>query len=351
MSKKTALVVGATGVVGRNLLSYLSQVGGWNVLAVARRQPDVPGDWTHIPIDLLDRLDCEAKAPLLAATTHIFFSAYIERKDQQAWVDDNTAMMVNLIEAIEPHVSHLKHIHVVHGTKWYGNHIGPFKTPAKEDDPRHMSSNFYYNQWDWLQERSRSRSWTCSSARPHAICGFAIGNPMNLPMVIAIYAILSRELGMPLHFPGTAGNWHALYQATDATLLAHASVWMATTDRCAGEAFNITNGDLIRWKNLWPRIASYWNMSVGQRRSLNLTRMMEDKGAVWDKIVQQHSLNAYSYEKIVSWPYGDHVFQPDYDIISDTGKCRRYGFFEFVDTEQMFFDLWDKYREAHILPP
>jgi hypothetical protein len=36
----------------------------------------------------------------------------------------------------------------VHGAKWYGMHIGPYRTPAREGDPRHMPPNFYYDQQD-----------------------------------------------------------------------------------------------------------------------------------------------------------------------------------------------------------
>ena len=59
---------------------------------------------------------------------------------------------------------------------------------------------------------------------------------------------------------GTPGNYTALYQCTDSGLLARAIVWMATTAKCANEAFNITNGDLIRWENLWPKFARFFGI-------------------------------------------------------------------------------------------
>jgi nucleoside-diphosphate-sugar epimerase len=350
MNQKTALIAGATGVVGRNLLAYLSMQTDWKLIAISRKKPDLPGVYTHIVMDLLDSQDCRSKAPLLAEVTHVFHAAYVERADSSVWVNDNTAMLVNLVEVLEPLAKDLQHVHVVHGTKWYGNHLGAFKTPAKEEDPRHMPPNFYYNQWDWLLEKSAAASWNCSSVRPHAISGFGIGNPMNLPLVIAMYAVISRELGLPLQHPGTAGNWHALYQTTDATLLAKAMVWMATDAHCADHAFNITNGDLIRWENLWPQIASYWGMQTGPRRRINLAQIMADKAPVWDRIVQRHGLLPHSYKDVVSWAYGDFVFTPEFDIISDTSKCRQFGFYEYADTEQMFFRLWDQYRAAKILP-
>jgi nucleoside-diphosphate-sugar epimerase len=213
-----------------------------------------------------------------------------------------------------------------------------------------MPPNFYYNQWDYLTQASHGKRWSISSARPHAICGDGVGSPMNLPMVLAVYAVLSRELGLPLQFPGSAANYHALYQVTDATLLARAMVWMSTEPRCANQAFNITNGDLIRWENFWPKMARYWGMELAPRRPIRLAQAMADKGPLWDQMVARYGLRATSYPDLVSWGYGDFVFASDFDIISHTGKCRRYGFYEFEDTEAMFFRLWDQYRAAGVLP-
>ena len=119
---------------------------------------------------------------------------------------------------------------------------------------------------------------------------------------------------------------------------------------CANQAFNVTNGDLIRWENTWPKIARYFGMQTGARRQISLVDYMADKALVWDRIVKKHGLRPFSYQEIVSWPYGDFVFTPHYDIISDTGKARRFGFHESVDTEEMFFRLWDEMRADRIIP-
>jgi hypothetical protein len=238
----------------------------------------------------------------------------------------------------------------MHGTKWYGMHLGPFKTPAVEDDPRHMPPNFYYDQWDYLVERQKGKRWTYSSARPHGISGFALGNHSNLTLVIAIYAAICKELGLPLCHPGTPGNYTALYQCTDAGLLARAMVWMATAPNCANQAFNITNGDLIRWVHTWPKIAQYFGMEVGPRRQLSLVKFMADKAPVWERIVAKHGLRPYSYQEIVNWAYGDFVFTPEYDVISSTAKARRHGFHECIETEEMFPRLWNEMRADRIIP-
>ena len=349
--RKRALVVGATGVVGRNMLKHLLAIGdGWEVLAVSRRKPDVEGRYEHLAVDLLDRAAARAVLAEPRGVTHVFYSAYVERASWTETVPPNLAMLENLLDAVEPASPGLAHINLMQGTKWYGNHLGPFKTPAREDDPRHMPPNFYYDQQDLVSARQRGKRWTWSAARPHAICGFATGNPMNLVMVIAVYAAISKALGMPLRHPGTEANWRALYQCTDAELLARAMTWMATEPRCANEAFNITNGDLIRWENLWPRIARHFGMEVGPRAAHPPGRDDARQGAGVGPAGGRARAPAIPYDQVAAWNFGDFVFSAGFDIISSMTKARRYGFHEVVDTEEMFLRLFDELRSARVIP-
>ena len=91
-------------------------------------------------------------------------------------------------------------------------------------------------------------------------CGVALGIPMNLAMVIAVYATISKHLGVPLRFPGKPGAYHSLIEMTDAGLLARAMVWAATDPRAANQAYNINNGDLFRWEEMWPKLAGYFDL-------------------------------------------------------------------------------------------
>ncbi len=348
-----ALIAGATGVVGRNLLRHLLASGGWEIAALSRRKPDVQGAYEHVAVDLLDAAQCKARLAHLTDVTHVFYVAVATHPDPLApvLIENNLTMLRNVVENIESVAPNLQHVHFMQGTKWYGSYLGAFKTPAREDHPRHMPPNFYYNQWDYMVARQQGKRWTYTSSRPHAICGFAIGNHSNLTMVIAIHATISKALGLPLCHPGTADNYRALYQCTDAHMLARAVVWMATTPQCANEAFNITNGDLIRWEETWPKIAQYFGLEPGMRRHISLVRTMADKGPLWERLVQQHGLRPISYQDIVQWPYGDFVFAAGFDVISSLTKLRRFGFHEQVDTEGMFFRLWDEMRADKIIPP
>jgi nucleoside-diphosphate-sugar epimerase len=349
-TKKTALVAGATGVVGRNLLRQLVSDPDWDVIAVSRRTPDVGGQYRHIAADLLDPADAEARLGELSEVSHIFFSAYIEKPTWAAMVAPNMALLTNLIDAVEPAAEGLRHVNLMHGTKWYGNHLGPFKTPAKETDPGHMPPNFYYDQQAFIVGRQKGKAWTWSSARPHGICGFAIGNPMNLIMVLAVYATISKALGLPLRHPGSEANARALYNVTDSELLARACVWMATDPAAANEPFNITNGDIFRWQDMWPVIADYFGMKTAQAQKIDLVQMMANKGSLWERLVREHDLRPIPYAQLVRWDYGNFVFSPEFDIISSTIKAKQYGFAEVQDSQEMFLRHFDELRARRIIP-
>ncbi|UDM51973.1 SDR family oxidoreductase [Cupriavidus sp. MP-37] len=348
--RKTALIAGATGVVGRNLLRLLAADPAWDVIAMSRREPDITGEYRHITADLLDPADARAKLGGLTEVTHIFFSAYIERAGWAEMVAPNMALLANLMDAVEPVADRLQHVNLMHGTKWYGNHLGPFKTPAKETDPGHMPPNFYYDQQAFIAQRQEGKRWTWSAARPHGICSFAIGNPMNLVMVLAVYATISKALGLPLRHPGSEGNARALYNVTDSGLLARACLWMATDPAAANEPFNVTNGDIFRWHDLWPAIAQYFDMETAPAQKIDLVQMMADKGPLWEQLVREHNLRPIPYEQLVGWKYGNFVFTPEFDVVSSTTKARQHGFSEVIDSEGMFLRQFDELRANRIIP-
>ena len=243
MSDRHAVIVGGLGVIGRALIDHLTGDPSWDVVALSRRAPDFETTARFLSVDLREKDSATAALAELTETTHVFYTAYQPMPTRSLEVDANLVLLVNAVEALSSASSSLEHVNLMEGGKWYGCHLGPIRTPALEDDPRHMPPNFYYDQQDWLEEAAVRGDFTWSALRPEAVCGFAVGNPMNLTMAIAVYAAICGELGVPFSFPGKPGAYTALYEVTDAHILAQAAHWAATTSTAAGEAFNITNGD------------------------------------------------------------------------------------------------------------
>jgi hypothetical protein len=132
--------------------------------------------------------------------------------------------------------------------------------------------------------------------------------PMNLAMVIAVYAVISKHLGVPLRFPGKPLAYRSLIEMTDAGLLARAMVWAATDPRAANQAYNINNGDMFRWEEMWPALAGYFGLPVAPGLPVSLATVMGDKQPVWDEIVARHGLAPTAYRDVSSWAFGDGVF-------------------------------------------
>ncbi len=356
--RRTAVIAGATGVAGRNLLAHLEAQPGWEVIAVSRRAPDISGSYRHISVDLMDPVSCAAKlggeAGAVLGVTHVFHMAYVNLDTWDDLIAPNLTLLTNLMDALEPASPNLAHVHLIEGTKWYGCHLGPFPVPAKEDDPRPDGPVFYHAQQDFLEARQACKAWGWSAARPHGICGFALGNPLNLDNVLAVYASVLKALGQPLRHPGSWENAQALYQVSDSGLLSRAIEWMATTPACANHAFNITNGDLFRWPDLWPRIAGWFGMDYeppkpGQA-AISLQDLMMDKAGLWAGLVAEYGLQDIPFDQFVSWAYGDYAFANTWDIASSVEKANRFGFGETMDTGDMFLDHFQTMRDAKVIP-
>lgn len=350
METKTALVVGAQGVIGRNLVDHLATLDDWQVIGLSRRGGASTDKVRHVAVDLLDAADAREKLAAFSQVTHVFYAAYQDRLSWAELVPPNLAMLVNVVEAIEPVAPHLQHISLMQGYKVYGGHLGPFKTPARETDAAFMPPEFMHDQQRFLEQRQQGKAWHWSAIRPAVVGGFALGNPMNLALAIAVYASMSKELGLPLRFPGKPGAYDHLLEMTDAGLLARATVWAAAEPACANQAFNITNGDLFRWNEMWPAIAHYFDMEVAPSLPLSLDTVMADKEPLWRTMIERHGLAEHPFADVSSWRFANFVFSWDYDMFGDGSKARRFGFHEHIETQAMFFRLFDDFRQRKIIP-
>ena len=197
-----ALVAGALGVTGRSLVNHLVSLGSWEVIGLSRRRPEFRTDAQFIALDLLNRSEVQTRLSAIGDVTHIFYAALQPGANFFAEVAPNLAMLTNLVETVEQASTRFRKVVLIEGAKFYGAHLGPYKTPAKETDPRHMPPNFYYNQEDYLNERSVGKAWSWTALRPSSICGFAVGNPMNMATVIAVYAALCQGNEIASSFSG-----------------------------------------------------------------------------------------------------------------------------------------------------
>ena len=346
---RVVLVVGASGAAATRIAERASATPGFEMVGLSRRVPEGAGAW--IAADLLDAAGLARALSARPDITHVIYAS--RAPHAELGVEDvpgNLLMLRNLLDAAERVLPHFAHIHVVHGTKWYGMHLGPFRTPAREDDPRHIPPNFYYDQQDLVAERQRGQDWTWTTSRPGFVLDVAPGRARNMVSTLGAYAAICRELGAPFDFPGKPGAWSALLEVTDASLLAEGVLWMLGEPRCANRAFNVTNGDCFRWRDLWPFLAERFGVRAGAVRTMPLARWMADKAPVWERVRARHGL-VLPLERVASWEFADFFLGLEHDVLSSMAAARGAGFTGSVDSWAMFAEQIAGYRAAKVLPP
>jgi nucleoside-diphosphate-sugar epimerase len=345
--ERVALVAGGSGIVGRAILKEL-QAQRWMVRAIARRP--IEGIDT-IQVDLTDQAATASGLKAAASTTHLFYAALSQDADLGGEAERNGQMLGNVLDGLKEVRAPLQRVVSYEGFKIYGIHLGArVRTPARESDPPHMPPNIYLSQRAQLRVRADQGAWDNVALRPDVVVGNIFGNPMNIALVIGVFAELSRELGIPMRFPGTDKAYQQLVQLTDAGLLARASVWAATAGKASGEVFNVTNGDVFRWERMWEDIARHLGLEVGPPVPLTLARHMSDKGPVWKEIARRKNLVQADLAKLVGWPFGDFIFHTESDVISDVNKIYEFGFTERMDSTKSLIGAIDSLKRQKVLP-
>ena len=208
----SAIVTGATGILGREIVFELSKhATQWpTVHALSRsRKEDYPDNVIHNHIDLTSSADEMANDLANVRGEYVFFAAYLQKDSEQENWDVNGAMLSNFLEALTKTgaIDTVKRIILVTGCKQYGVHLGVPKNPMSEEVPWLEGSewppNFYYNQQNILHKfcKDHSKEWTVTY--PNDVIGYAVGNFMNLATATALYAVVNKELGQDLVFPGS----------------------------------------------------------------------------------------------------------------------------------------------------
>ena len=358
---RKVVVAGATGLVGNAALRHFGGAGGAELIALSRRQPRNLYGARHVALDLTDAAQCAVIAPEFKGTTHLIYTALHEeqslvdgwRDQKQITINDN--MLRNLMGALEPVAPELEHVALLQGTKAYGVHVRPLTVPAREGrSEMYEQPNFYWAQENFLRDLQRGKDWHWSILRPVLIVGLAMGGAMDLIPPLGVYAALLREEGRALDFPGGAPR---VAQAVDVDLLARAIAWSGEAKAARNEAFNITNGDVFTWANIWPAIADALGMKPGKAVPLSLAKEFLNWVEPWDALRRKHNLLAPALQDFVglSFQYADYSMRYGHaesgpPSIVSTVKINRTGFTEMMDTEDMFRKWFTEARAQRLLP-
>ncbi|KAA0697764.1 NAD-dependent epimerase/dehydratase family protein [Neorhizobium sp. P12A] len=350
---KHALIVGATGITGSNLAENLLAEGGWTVSGLSRSQSPIAGVKT-LSCDLVDGNSVRA-ALSDARPSHVFITAWSRQETETKNCEVNGAIVRNVLDALQGRG--VEHVALTTGTKHY---LGPFEsyaktqpeTPFREEQERLPGENFYYVQEDEVFAAAARDDFTWSIHRPHTLIGYAVGNAMNMAATLAVYASICRETGRPFVFPGSPEQWQAATDVTDARLLAKHLKWAATTKAAANLAFNVVNGEVFRWKWLWPRIANYFGIEAVPYTGVPtpLEEQMAGAEPIWNEMVKKFDLQSNALSRVASFWHSDADLGRQIETFNDMGRSRKLGFLDYQDTTGSFIDAFERLRADRIIP-
>ncbi|EJD55545.1 NAD dependent epimerase/dehydratase family protein [Auricularia subglabra TFB-10046 SS5] len=396
----TAIVTGATGILGREIVKELGKhPEQWSTIhALSRSKKDeCPKNVVHNHIDLTGSAEEMAKQLKGVEADYVFFAAYLQQDTEEDSTRVNGDMLDNFLKALVQNnaASKVKRIILVTGAKQYGVHLGRVKSPMCESDAwlpePPYPPNFYYRQQRILHEFCAAHGVDWTVTYPNDVIGFASGNFMNLASCVALYAAVHAELGTgELPWPGGETFYTRFDSFTCSKLHARFCVWAATAPGAKNEAFNVVNGDVESWQNLWPKVAHRFGLRVPpdqfaarieadtatpmaqqppialtareaglegtieqshveQRMNLVKWAQHEDIKSAWSVIAQREGLQKDALEK-ATWPFAAFVLGRSFDLVISMSKARKAGWTGYQDTWEAFDGVFGELEAAKIVP-
>lgn len=355
MEERNALVVGATGIAGRNLCERLL-ADGWTVHALARRPESAPEGVVPLKADLNDAGSVGAVMASVPVS-HLFNTTWTPAETEAEACEINARHLRTVLDTARSAGHRLSHVALVTGVKHY---LGPFKefgqhlpdTPFHEDTPRLPTANFYYPQEDELCAAAARDGFTWSVHRPNTIVGYAVGSLMNNGVTLACYAAICRETGRPFVFTGVPEQWNMLTEISDARLIARQLAWAATSPEAANQAFNTGNGDVFRWRSTWKTIADFFGLEAlpYPGRGQSMEALMVDAGPIWRDIAARHGLVEPDIGRLATWWHCDFDFARVVECISDMTRSRKAGFLDYQPSRDTYIDLFRRLQAERIIP-
>ncbi|KAI9016901.1 hypothetical protein DFJ74DRAFT_678723 [Hyaloraphidium curvatum] len=388
------LITGGNGITGSYLVEYLLSPEGekhfTKVIATSRRAPNP--DWVKydLPAGALGKRLVWVEADLLnespdalaekftaaggAEITHVLWGAYVY--PPQGWgskeeTDANEKIFDSTMRAVVKCSKKFERVVLQLGAKW---HIRdpPMIQPIREsDEPPNVPLCPFYNRQLTVAKKLGAEhgfTWTCTL--PLAILGVTRQTAMTQATSLATYILIMKHREGPLIFPGSAGDWNSIQQASSADLLAKHNVWAALEPKCAGQILNDSDGDFFRWKYLFPKMLAYFG--VPKEKILlegEMEKHLSQKNdvhtivtakAVTEEIAKESWAKVMAEDPSVSpdgWKQGvesmwfvDAMFASPFSLVYSATKNQQLGWNGYKDTEESFYDIFERMGRDGMAP-
>lgn len=224
---------------------------------------------------------------------------------------------------------------------------------------------------------------------------------MNLATSLGLYCAITKEMGQELMWPGSPSFYTKFDCFTYSRLHAKFNLWAALekSPKVSNQAFNVVNGDVESWQNMWPKVAAKFHMKIPEQmftlaeeqgkideehgsimklherpplsefaaeRGLKDTKassqslveqkidlvkwsQRSDVKAAWDKLAKREGLEHDAFEK-ATWGFLGFVFGRNYDIVISMNKAHKAGWTGWQDTFDALSECMDELVDEKVLP-
>jgi hypothetical protein len=346
-NKKTALIADGNSALGRNTAVFLETMGNWNIIITSPQKLHYTGAFEFIRLDGFNMDVIDQHQEKLQEITHIFFGT----ADNKSHDDLDSLDLVIEIEKITPW---LEHIIFIQETARYKKQNAISRLIATGQEELSAFLHYFYVssfEEESLIQKSTNKKWGWTSLRSNAIIDIYIDNYSNIATQIAIYATICKELGIPMRFPGSEETYNARVDITALEILKESMQYVLSQNSCKGEIFNITDGNDLRWIDLWRQISDYFHIQAGKPKVYSLGAYMQTRKSIWQKICKKYKLNHESLFDSLNWSSCDSMFSDSYDLLSDPDKIHRFGFNKNQpDSFAAFRRMFDQLKENQVIP-
>jgi hypothetical protein len=378
------------------------------VYALSRSQKlNWPDNIKQQQLDLLASAQDMAKELGDIRPEYIFFTAYLAKDSEEEATKVNGAMLENFLEALKITGASktIKRIILTTGAKQYGVHLGVPKMPMEESDRWLADSdrppNFYYKQQSILADKGKQQGWDWVVTYPNDVIGVAKGNFMNLVTSLGLYCAVTKEMGQDLVWPGSPDFYTMFDSFTSSRLHAKFNLWAALeqSPKVSNQAFNVVNGDVESWANMWPKVAAKFGIKIPERmfsddeeagkideKRGSVLQLMErppitefaaerglkgtkytrqsrveqkielvkwsqrsDVKSAWDRMAKREGLEKEAFEK-ATWGFLGFVFGRNFNIVISMNKAKKAGWTGWEDTWDSLNTAFDELVGEKVLP-
>lgn len=405
---KVAFITGGNGITGSAILEHLvrhTTAAEWCKIIVTSYSPFVSlvADDPRIQFVALDFtqpqdvLAAQMHNAGCGAVTHAYFSSYVHRDSFEELAAANTALFENFLTTLQAVTTTgdntLTSVTLQTGGKYYNVHATPGSTPCREEDPRPpvgaRDGNFYYPQEDFLVAEQKGKKWSWNVIRPTGIVGctgefhtkntrqnkqvtkwvyLIAGKPngMNIALTYAVYFLLCAELDVDARMPTNEAYWNETEDQSDAALIAEQTIWASNTPGAANQAFNCVNGDVFRYRYMWPRLAAFFGARASSdqffekprpasegalQQEFSATDWLRDKRPVWEAMCDKAGVpEAKPTFGFITPSILDWAFRRSWSATLSMSKARRLGWTGYVDSYESNVRVFERFRDLKQIP-